>query len=166
MSTWTELNTVERQETAARLQAAGLSYAEIAKELGTTRFAVAGALYRRAHGNRPYVPAPGSTGRKPPPKQPRRITSAADLAEFRAMWLRGVQMKAMARHFGCSIACIDTTRVREGLPRREPTKDKCTVSSYLEREDYEALSKRAFDQGIAIALLVRNILLDALKPQP
>lgn len=166
MSTWAELDTVERQETAARLQATGLSYAEIAEELSTTRFAVAGALYRRKNGNPVYVPAPGSTGRKPPPKIPRRITSAADLAEFRAMWLRGVQMKAMARRFGCSIACIDATRVREGLPRREPTKDKCTVSSYLEREDYEALSKRAFDQGIAIALLVRNILLDALKPQP
>lgn len=158
------MNTVERQETAARLHRDGLSYREIAAALGTTRFAIAGALYRRKNGPGEYVPSPN--GRRPPPKPPRRITSDADLAEFRAMWKRGVQMKAMARRFGCSIACIDATRVREGLRKREPVHDKCTVSSYLEREDYEKLSKRAFDDGISIAMLVRNILLDALKRQP
>ena len=165
MSIWAEMSAVERRESAERLRRAGRKYREIAEELGTTRHAVSGVLYRLANGPGVYVPAPGSTGRQPPPP-PKHKIAEADHPEFRAMWVGGVRMKAMARRFDCSIGCIDDTRVRLGLPRREAVKGRRTVSSYLERENYELLSKRAFDEGVSIAMVVRLILLDALKPKP
>lgn len=165
MSIWAEMSAVERRESVARLHREGRKHREIAEELGTTRHAVSGVLYRLANGPGTYVPAPGSAGRRPPPPPEHKITEAA-YPVFRAMWARGIQMKAMARRFNCSIGCIDDTRVRLGLPKREAVKGRRHVSSYLEHENYELLSKRAFDEGVSIAMVVRVILLDALKPKP